>query len=107
MYYRRYDFEITKREVLFSVIIFFVMLIIGVVSNSALTDHFIQKNDMYGKALKINAEESLFKQAMQTNFGNAFVYGDLSADTPVSYDDVKGEYTYIRQKQRDTLGTQE
>lgn len=36
MYYRRYDFEITKREVLFSVIIFFVMLIIGVVSNSAL-----------------------------------------------------------------------
>lgn len=98
MYYRRYDFEITKREVLFSVIIFFVMLIIGVVSNSALTDHFIQKNDMYGKALKINAEESLFKQAMQTNFGNAFVYGDLSADTPVSYDDVKGEYTYIRQE---------
>lgn len=108
MYYRRYDFEITKREVLFSVIIFFVMFIIGVVSNSALTDHFIQKNDMYGKALKINAEESLFKQAMQTNFGNAFVYGDLSADTPVSYDDVKGEYIYIfDRKQRDTLGTQE
>ena len=65
--------RVTKREVLFSVIIFFVLLVIGIIAHSALTDSFIQKNDTYSKALKINAEESLFVQAMNTNFGNAFV----------------------------------
>lgn len=89
--------EITKREILFSVIIFFMMITIGVFVNSALTDSKIQDNDTYNKALKINAEESLFKQAMNTNFGNAFVYGELSANTPVSYEDIGGEYSYIKQ----------
>ena len=101
MYYRRYDFEITKREVLFSVIIFFVMLIIGVVSNSALTDHFIQKNDMYGKALKINAEESLFKQVMllcMETFQQTHQYLMMM---------LKENIHIFDRKRRDTLGTQE
>lgn len=90
--------EITKREVLVSVIIFSVMFLIGVYINNALVDDYIDTNASYNRALKINNEESLFKQAMSTNFGEAFVYGELKAKTPVTYNSIKGEYVYIEQR---------
>ena len=74
------------------------MILIGVFANSALMDRQIQRNDVFNKALKINNESSLFVQAMDTNFGNAFVYGEISADTPVSYEYVSGQYSYIKQE---------
>lgn len=82
------------------------MIILGVFVNSAVTDRTIQRNDSFNKALRIGNEPLLFVQAMDTNFGNAFVYGEVSADTPVSYEDIGGQYSYIkRETQRYTQHT--
>lgn len=44
---------------------------------------------------------------MQTNVGNAFVYGDLKAVDTVTYDEIGGEYMYVEKvKERYTMHTQ-
>lgn len=82
-YYRRNrkgfdfgDFEITKREILASISIIAVMLLIGVLISAKISDHQMDQYEVYNKAVKIESQE-LFQYGMNTNVGNAFVYGDL------------------------------
>ena len=70
------NFEITKREIIASVSIIAVMLLIGVLISSKISDWQINRNDKYNKAVKIESTD-LFQYGMETNIGNAFVYGKL------------------------------
>lgn len=90
------DYEITKREVLFSIIIISVMLIIGVVIHDNINDEIMLKQQKYNTALQIENDPDMFSYGMKTNIGNAFVYGDLKAVDTVTYPEVNGEYMYIR-----------
>ena len=72
------DFEITKREILASVSIVAVMLLIGILISEKISEYQLDENEMYNKAAKIESRE-LFQYGMDTNVGNAFVYGDLRA----------------------------
>lgn len=72
------DFEITKREILASISIIAVLLLIGFIISGKISDHLIDKNEKYNKAVKIK-EQDLFEYGMRTDIGNAFVYGDLEA----------------------------
>ena len=89
------DFKITKREVLVSVIIVAVMLLIGIVIHSGINDALMLKYQKYNTALQIENDSDLFVYGMKTNIGNAFVYGDLKAVDPVTYDEIDGEYSYV------------
>lgn len=98
-YYRknRFDFsnfEITKREILASISIILTMLFIGVLISSKISEHYMDKNEIYNKAVKIDSQD-LFQYGMDTNIGNAFVYGDLKAVDTVSYPDIEGEYIRV------------
>lgn len=88
------DFEITKREVLASIAIIAVLLIVGLGISDKISDKIADKNEKYNKAIKIESKE-LFDYGMRTNIGNAFVYGELKAVDPVSYQEIKGKYIYI------------
>lgn len=88
------DFEITKREILASISIIAVMLLIGVLIASKISEYQMDKNEIYNKALKIESQD-LFQYGMDTNAGNAFVYGDLLAADTVSYPELAGKYMYI------------
>lgn len=90
------NFQITKREILFSVIIISVMLLFGLLIHSKINDGLMEDYQKYDTALKIHDDSDLFEYGMKTNVGNAFVYGDLQAVDTVSYPDVSGEYMYIR-----------
>lgn len=90
------DFEITKREVLFSIIIISVMLIIGVIIHDNINEEIMLEQQKYNTALQIDNDSDLFSYGMKTNIGNAFVYGDLKAVDTVTYPEVNGEYMYIR-----------
>lgn len=70
--------EITKREIIISVAIAAVMLIVGFFISGKITDMQNDKNAEYQKAVHIEDSE-LFRYGMDTNVGNAFVYGDLQA----------------------------
>lgn len=88
------DFEITKREILASISIIAVMLLIGVLISSKISEHQLDANEVYNKAVKIDNTD-LFQYGMDTNVGNAFVYGDLVAVDTVAYPEIGGEYMYI------------
>lgn len=89
------NFKITKREVLFSIIVILVMLAIGFVIHGNISDSLIEKYSKYDTALQIQDDRDLFEYGMKTGVGNAFVYGDLKAVDTVSYPEIKGEYSYI------------
>ena len=89
------DFEITKREVLSSIIIVLLMLIFGFFLHSKIQQNTLDKNEIYNKALKIDNNAEMFSYGMKTSVGNAFVSGSFSAVDAVSYPAVKGEYLYI------------
>lgn len=47
-------------------------------------------------ALQIDKNKDVFQHGMKTNIGNAFVYGELKAIDTVSYNEIEGEYSYIK-----------
>lgn len=88
------SFEITKREILASVSIVAVMILIGVMISFKISEHQADQNEIYNKAVKIESQE-LFRYGMDTNIGNAFVYGELKAIDPVTYPEIGGKYMRV------------
>lgn len=100
-------FTITKREIIASISIIAVMLLIGVLISSKISEHQMDKNEVYNKTVKIEDDE-LFQYGMDTNVGNAFVYGDLEAVDTVTYPEIGGEYMYVEKiKERYTMHTRQ
>jgi hypothetical protein len=97
--------EVTKREVLVCISIVAVMLIIGLLIGSAISDACADRNEVYNKAVKLDTTD-MFEYGMRTNVGNAFVYGDLKAIDTVTYPEIGGEYMYVEKiKERYTQHT--
>lgn len=96
MYGYRYrnNIEITKREKIASISIVAVMLLIGVLISGKIQECQLDANEKYNKAVKIESTD-LFQYGMDTNVGNAFVYGDLIAVDTVTYPEIGGEYMYV------------
>lgn len=86
--------EITKREVIASVVIAAVMLILGFFISGKISDYESDKNAEYQKAIHIENTD-MFQYGMDTNVGNAFVYGDLEAVDSVTFDEIGGDYLYV------------
>lgn len=84
--------KITKREVIFSVVIVCVMIIIGIMFSGKINDNLMEQYQKYNTALQIDGDTDLFSYGMRTNIGNAFVYGDLAAVGSVTYPEIGGEY---------------
>lgn len=101
------DFEITKREILASISIIAVMILFGVLISSKISECQMDKNEIYNKAVKIESQE-MFQYGMDTNVGNAFVYGDLKAVDTVTYPEIGGEYMYVEKiKEQYTMHTRQ
>ena len=98
--------EITKREVLFSTIIAAVLLTFGFVIHGKISDSLIEKYQKYDTAVQIDNDPDLFRYGMETDIGFTFVYGDLKAVDTVTYDEIGGQYSYVKKvKQRYTMHT--
>lgn len=96
---------ITKREIITSISIVAVMLLFGVLIAGKISEYQIDKNEIYNKAVKIDNTE-LFRYGMDTNIGNAFVYGDLEAVDTVTYPEIGGQYMQLKKiKERYTMHT--
>lgn len=93
--YYGYGWNITVRELMFSIIIILVMLTIGFFISEKITSSNDEVNQEYYQAVKINNDAELFEYGMRTNIGNAFVKGTLSAVDTVTDPDIDGEYAYI------------
>lgn len=97
--------EITKREIIVSVSILALMVILGLFISGKISEHIQDSNAKYNKALKIK-DEDLFKYAMKTSAGYAFVEGELKAKIPVEHANTNGKYIYLEEvKERYTRHT--
>lgn len=97
--------EITKREILASISIVAIMLVIGILISGKISEYQMDQNEVYNKAVTIESTD-LFQHGMNTNIGNAFVYGDLKAVDTVTYPEIGGEYMYVEKvKERYTQHT--
>lgn len=100
------NFSITKREIIFSVVIIAVMIIFGLIIHGAINDALMLKHQEYNTALQINEDSDMFKYAMNTNIGNCFVYGELKAVDTVTYPEIGGAYSRVEKvKERYTMHT--
>jgi hypothetical protein len=87
---------ITKREVIVSASIVSIMMTLGLVIYNGLSDDLMLRHQDYNLSLSIENDENMFKYAMSTDVGKAFVYGDFECVDPVSFDEIGGAYSYIR-----------
>ena len=85
--------RIKKREVLFSVIIVLVMIFIGIFVSDAILQGAVSKSESYRTATVIENTDQ-FYYGMDTNFGNVLVYGDVSSNSSVTYDEIGGGFIY-------------
>lgn len=99
------DFVITRREILTSISIIAIMILIGILISNKISEYQMDENEIYNKAIKIESAD-LFKYGMETNVGNAFVYGKLEPVDTVTYPEISGEYMYVEKiKEKHTLHT--
>lgn len=86
--------EIKPREIAFSVAIVFVMVALGFLLGSKISDHIAETNEEFTTATQITDDQQ-FQYALDTDFGNVIAYGNLVAEQPVSADDLDGEYAQL------------
>lgn len=94
------DFEITKREIIVSVSIVAFMLIAGFAISEEIADSVENEKRMYNQALQVETPE-MFEYGMETNVGNAFVYGELAAVDTVTYDEIGGCWLWIEKSREE------
>ena len=87
--------DLTVRELMFSIVIILVMLTGGFFISEKISSSCDNKNEEYYQAIKIDNDAEQFQYGMRTNVGNAFVKGTLSVVDPVTDSDIDGEYAYI------------
>lgn len=99
------DFTITKREVIASISIIAIMLLIGIILLGKISEAQMDSNEKYNKAIKIDNTD-LFQYGMDTNIGNAFIYGTMKTVDPVTFPEIGGKYlTAIKETERYTKHT--
>lgn len=94
------DVEITKREIIVSFSILALMLIFGFSISELIEDRVEDKKRMYNQALQVDSKE-LFEYGMETNVGNAFVYGTLKAVDPVTYEEIGDNWLWIEKERQE------
>lgn len=88
--------EITLREIIVSIAIVAIMMLFGFMISDSINEARLDKLQEYNTALKIpDNNTELFKYALDTDIGNAFVEGKLKVVDPVSINGLKGKYSYI------------
>ena len=94
--------KITKREILASITIIAVMFLIGNLISGKIESSQIEKNSEYYQATKITDSE-MFQYGMNTDLGNAFVYGDLRVVDSVTYPEIGGAYLCVEKVDRKSV----
>ena len=69
-------FEITLREIIASVVIVGLMFLIGFTISGNIDNYIMDQNEEYNRAAKIESND-MFQYGMETDLGNAFVYGKI------------------------------
>lgn len=87
--------EVKKREVLFSVIIALFLFCLGVFISGKISENAVRTAEKYTTATPIDDTDK-FLYGMNTGFGNALVYGEVTTNEPVTFEEIGNGYIYIQ-----------
>lgn len=93
------NIEITKRELLASIIIIFIMTGLGFLVASKIHDSVSVANERYFKSLKIDNDEEMFNYTISTEVGNVLSFGTVQAIGSVSDEMIEGEFFALMKKE--------
>lgn len=97
--------EVTRREIVASVTIIVIMLLLGIIISGKIYEKHMDSQEKYNKAIKVESPE-LFKYGMDTNVGNAFIYGNFKALDTVGFPEIEGQYLSVKKvKEKYTMHT--
>lgn len=100
------NFEITKRELMFSIIIVLIMVFAGLFINNLIENHVSETNEKYYAATQIDANADQFSYGMNTSIGNTLVYGKVTAVDSAALPELSNKYLAIEKtKERYTMHT--
>lgn len=100
------NFEITRREILFSIIILLAMICLGFFIENSISNNISESNEVYYRATKIDNNSDQFKYGIKTNIGNTLVYGEFNAINSITIPELTGQYFAIeKETQRYTRHT--
>lgn len=85
---------VTKREILFSVIIVLVFLFLGIFIADGIEQGHIEEAEKYYKALKVE-DPKMFEYNKKTSGGNTLAYGNAKFLDTVTFPEINGEYGVI------------
>ncbi len=86
--------EVTKREILVSIAIFFIMLGLGFILSQNISSHTEEVNEEYRKALKVEDLET-YDYAKEIGVDHCFTVFQVDAITPQTLPELKKDYLYI------------
>jgi len=92
-YYYDNQGDVTKRELLFCIALFILLMFLGFFIASSIRKYENDDDLMYNQAVQIT-DQGEFEQAFDTNIGHAFVDGMFTCDG-VTYDKITGRYLKI------------
>ena len=72
------------------------MTLFGLIIHGNMNDDLMNKYQKYNTALHIDSDANMFAYGMQTDIGDAFVYGELKALDTVTYPEIGGSYSYVK-----------
>lgn len=67
---------VTKREILFSIVILAIMFMFGSIISSNISNSLMNDYQEYNTALQIDDDKDIFQHGMRTNIGNALIASD-------------------------------
>ena len=103
-----YDAEVTVKECILGSAIIFILLTIGLLISDKIYEAKLDAEKRYNIAIKINDNADLFTYGMETDIGDAFVYGTLKAVDTVSYPEITGNYMFVKKvKEKYTMHTRQ
>lgn len=87
--------EVKPREIRVSVIIVLVMFAVGISIHNAIQRRVTRTAEIYATATIIQDPEQ-FRYGMETDFGNALLYGSVTSEESVTFDEIGGGFLHIR-----------
>lgn len=82
--------EVTKRELIVSLVILSILVIIGLFISGYIRTSIIDNNKKYETAVQIENVPAEFSNALRTNYGDVLAEGPLKSVGEVKIDDVSG-----------------